>query len=85
MSVAPAMRFVALEALMSTYLSSATRKKTGETCEIAGDYEFDGYVDGTNSPAPTAEERIIPMDKWDTFPPVKSSEKAAWWKLIRRK
>ena len=69
---------------MSTQISSATRKKTGETCEIAGDYEFDGYVDGTTYPSPTAEERVIPMDRRDTFPPVRSSQKAAWWKLLRR-
>lgn len=65
--------------------STTVRKKTGESCDIAGDYEFDGYTDGTSSPAPTADEKVIPMDKNDTFPPVKSSKKAAWWKLIRRK
>lgn len=69
---------------MSTQTSSSTRKKTGETCEIAGDYSFDRYVDGTTYPPPTADERVIPMDRQDTFPPVKSSSKAAWWKLLRR-
>lgn len=68
-----------------SYVSSGTRKKTGETCDTSGDYEFDGYVDGSTSPPPTREERVIPMDRGDTFPPLKSSEKAAWWKLIRRK
>lgn len=65
--------------------SVAVRKKTGEVCDIAGDYEFDGYTDGTFYPPPTTDEQVIPMDRDDTFPPVKSSQKAAWWKLIRRK
>ena len=68
---------------MATSSTAKTRKKTGETCEIAGKYQFDGYVDGTTYPSPTAEERVIPMDRGDTFPPVKSSAKAAWWVLIR--
>jgi hypothetical protein len=67
---------------MSASSSTRVRKKTGETCDIAGQYEFDGYTDGTSYPPPTQEERVIPMDVDDTFPPVKSSEKAAWWKLI---
>ena len=58
-------------------MSTSTRKKTGEVCEVAGDYEFDGYTDGSSSPAPTSEERVIPMDRGDVFPPVKSSGKAA--------
>ena len=70
---------------MSTSFSTTVRKKTGETCGIAGQYDFDGYVDGSNWPPPTSEERVIPMDRGDTFPPVKSSQKAAWWTLRRRK
>lgn len=64
--------------------SIAVRKKTGEICDVAGDYQFDGYTDGTSYPPPTVDERVIPMDVGDTFPPVRSSKKAAWWKLIRR-
>ena len=70
---------------MSASATTSTRKKTGEICAVAGDYEFDGYTDGTSSPSPTEDEKIIPMDVGDTFPPVKSSGKAAWWKLIRRR
>lgn len=58
------------------------RYKTGQQCVLKGRYAFDGYVDGTTTPAPTAEERIIPLDAGDTFPPVRSSNKAAWWRYI---
>jgi hypothetical protein len=64
---------------------SEARKKTGEKCEIPGDYAFDGYVDGTRFPKPSPEERTIPMDRGDAFPPVRSTDKAAWWKLVRRR
>lgn len=67
---------------MST--STATRYKTGQTCVTSGDYRFDGYTDGTSSPAPTADEREIPLSVGETFPPIKSSEKACWWVLARR-
>lgn len=59
------------------------RFKTGEKCDTSGSYVFDGYVDGTQTPAPTTEERVIPLSKSETFPPVRSSKKAAWWKLQR--
>ena len=59
------------------------RFKNGEICETSGSYVFDGYVDGTTTPAPTANERVIPVSKGGHFPPVKSCEKAAWWKLQR--
>ena len=58
------------------------RFKTGEKCIQKGQYAFDGYVDGTSFPPPTAEERVIPMDVGDTFPPVISADKGAWWKYI---
>jgi len=69
---------------LSISFSTSVRKKTGQVCEIAGDYQFDGYVDGTSWPPPTVEEQVIPLDVGDRFPPVNSSDKAAWWKLIRR-
>lgn len=65
---------------MST--STSVRKKTGQNCDVKGRYAFDGYVDGSTSPAPTADERVIPMDRGDTFPPIKSAQKACWWRLI---
>lgn len=56
------------------------RYKTGDKCPRTGKYTFDGYVDGTSSPAPTAEERVIPLDAGETFPPVRSVNKAAYWR-----
>lgn len=60
-----------------------TRFKTGEKCVDSGRYVFDGYTDGTTSPAPTSEEREIPISKGDTFPPIRSCNKGCWWKFIR--
>lgn len=59
------------------------RKHTGETCDSSGRYQFDGYYpNGETYPSPTADERVIPMSWGETFPPVRSSAKAAWWRWI---
>lgn len=58
------------------------RGKTGETALYTGRYAFDGYTDGTTTPTPTSEERIIPLQRGETFPPVKSSKKSAYWRYI---
>ncbi len=58
------------------------RYKTGETCNAAGNYRFDGYLDGTETPAPAPEERVIPMKTGFPFPAVRSAGKAAWWRKI---
>lgn len=68
---------------MST-VAVGTRYRTGETCVESGRYRFDGYLDGTWSPAPTPEEREIPLGRGETFPPIRSSGKACWWKLAQR-
>lgn len=61
------------------------RFKTGQTCDTSGNYVFDAYVDGTppSTPLPTANERVIPLSKTETFPPIKSTNKGCWWKLRR--
>jgi hypothetical protein len=59
------------------------RFKTGQVCDTSGSYVFDGYLVGTSAPAPTQEERVIPLSKNETFPPVRSANKACWWKLQR--
>ena len=56
---------------------------TGEICEKPGYYEFVSYVGTTPQPAPTADEREIPMHKGDPFPPVKSTEASACWEWAR--
>ena len=56
--------------------------KTRETCEITGRYRFRGYLDGTKEPPPGAKERKIRIVAGQTFPPIESSEKECWWKLI---
>jgi len=63
-------------------MMTKTRFKTGETCIITGRYRFDGYTDGTSTPAPTAEEQEIPLAKDETFPPIRSAGKGCWWRLI---
>jgi len=59
------------------------RFKTGQTCDTSGVYIFDGYVDGSTYPSPTQDERVIPLSRYETFPPVRSADKACWWKLQR--
>lgn len=57
--------------------------KTGEKCDTTGDYTFARYVDNSWAPAPTSNEQVIPLDKGDIFPPIKSQNRAAWWRLTR--
>jgi hypothetical protein len=62
--------------------TTAVRKKTGEICTVEGKYLFDGYTDGSTYPPPTLEERVLDgMERGDTFPPVRSCNKGAWWLL----
>jgi YjzC-like protein len=68
-------------------MNSATvtnRYRTGERCETSGRYDFDGYMDGTSHPAPRPEEKQIPLSHGETFPPIRSSGKACYWKLAER-
>jgi hypothetical protein len=57
------------------------RYKSGDECETGGTYVFDGYTDGTSEPEPTEEEREIELEEGDTFPPIRSGRKGAWWRL----
>lgn len=56
--------------------------KTGDKALSTGRYTFVRYVDGSATPAPTQNERIIPLQRGETFPPIRSSSKAAWWQYI---
>lgn len=42
--------------------------KTGDTAPQTGRYEFVRYVDGTTSPSPTSNERIIPLSRGKLSP-----------------
>jgi hypothetical protein len=55
--------------------------KTGEISSAHAKYAFDHYTDGTTSPSPTEEEKEIELDSGDTFPPINSCDKGAWWKM----
>jgi len=63
-------------------MSANNLYKTGQEAPHTGRYEFVRYVDGTTTPAPTAQERVIPLSKGENFPPVRSTNKAAWWRAI---
>ena len=60
-----------------------TKFKTGEKCTTSGSYVFDGYTPGPSSPEPTQEERVILLSRGETFPPIRSANRGAWWKLQR--
>lgn len=59
------------------------RYETGEECPRSGVWGFDGYTDGTSTPSPTAEERQIPLSRGETFPPIRSTGKACYWRFLR--
>lgn len=59
--------------------------KTGEKADTAGFYSYDGPADGKIVCNPTPEEKVIPLDKGDTAPPVKSCPAGAKWKLVKRR
>jgi YjzC-like protein len=57
---------------------------TGQKCDTTGSYVFDGYYPGgETTPAPTSEERVIPLKAGGDFPPIRSQSKSAFWKLQR--
>lgn len=69
---------------MTTATTVGARRKTGETCPMSERWRFDGYLDGSSSPPPRPEEKEIPLSKGETFPPIRSSGEACWWKLVQR-
>ena len=57
---------------------------SGQKCDTAGSYVFDGYYPGgETTPAPTNEERVIPLRMGVEFPQIRSHKKASYWKLQR--
>jgi hypothetical protein len=59
------------------------RFKTGDKAPSDGQFAFDGYTDGTQTPAPTSEERQIGLKRGETFPPIRSANKACYWRQLR--
>ena len=62
-----------------------TRFRTGEESPYHAVYRFDGYLDGTSTPAPTREEQEIELEANENFPPIRSANKGCWWKLRHHK
>ena len=60
-----------------------SRFKTGQICDTSGVYAFDGYADGTWTPAPSSAESRIPLAIGNTFPLIRSASKGCWWKLVQ--
>jgi hypothetical protein len=54
--------------------------KTGDTAPQTSYYDFVRYTDGTTSPPPTNEEQVIHLSRGETFPPIRSCNKGAWWR-----
>lgn len=61
----------------------SNRFKTGEKAPESAMYAYDGPASTDRiSCLPTPEERVIPLDRGETFPPVKSCGSAAYWRKI---
>jgi hypothetical protein len=54
--------------------------KTGDKAPEKGEYKFVRFVNSSVNCTPTTNERSIPMDRGDTFPPIKTCNAAAWWR-----
>ena len=52
---------------------------TGEICQQTGYYRFVRYQYKTTKSLPTNEEREIPLEKGEKFPPIRSTSEAAYW------
>ena len=60
-------------------ISIGTEFKTGEKAPVTGNYRFVRHVDGTTNHTPA--EAVIPLRAGETFPPCKSCDKGAFWRL----
>lgn len=63
-------------------MSIGDRYKTGQLSPASANYDWDGYTDGTKTPSPTNEEKKISLSKDEVFPPIRSCNKGAYWKMI---
>ena len=69
---------------MSNAVEPGLRFRTGEACTITGHYAFDEYADQDDGPEPRTEEREITLVQGEVFPPISSTHRASWWKLVRQ-
>ena len=58
--------------------------RTGEKADVTGNYAHIGNPNGTTACSPTPEEKIIPLERGETAPPVKSCAEPALWKLVKQ-
>lgn len=56
--------------------------RTGDTAPVSGIYESVGHTDGSACVA-TTEERQIPLERGETFPPHRSESKGVLWRYLR--
>ena len=56
--------------------------KTGEICQVSGNYKWSGHADGSITCGVTHEEYVIPMERGNPFPPTRHCEKGAFWTLL---
>lgn len=57
------------------------RHQSGQVCRVRGQYEFDGYVDGTSDELPDPDEAEVWLVVGQAFPFVSRVNKACYWKL----
>ena len=55
--------------------------KTGQKAPAYARYAWDHYIDETYFPFPTIDELTIILKRGETFPPIKSRDKEAWWRI----
>lgn len=62
-------------------LGQDQRFRSGELCEQSGNYEFDGFVSGPDSPGPSATESCIALEVGAVFPPIPHTHRPCYWRL----
>ena len=55
--------------------------KTGQVSPANAYYEWVKYSDGSILPSPTREERTIHLSNGEIFPPIRSCNKGAFWRM----
>ena len=63
-----------------TLIRIGHRFMTGQVCSTTGEYEFDGYADGSAGPFLSDEDKHIAMSAGKPFPT--ASTKTAYWKFL---